>query len=205
MEPFTSLRARALPLPLANVDTDQIIPARFLARPRVEQVEACFHDLRQDGEGRPKPDFPMNDPARAGARILVAGRNFGCGSSRESAVTTLLDNGFRAFVAPSFGDIFFNNCFQNGALPVRLPAERVEALLALLTADPAAEIAIDLRRGELTGPDGALDRFEVDGFRRDCLLRGVDVIDLTLSHRPEIAAFEARQARERRWLDRLPG
>ena len=204
MQPFTALRAPALPLPLANVDTDQIIPARFLARPREEQRGACFHDLRLDETGAPRPGFPMNRPAFAGARILVARRNFGCGSSRESAVTTLVDKGFRAFVAPSFGDIFFNNCFQNGALPVRLPEERVEALLAGLEASPGAEIAIDLEACVLTGPDGAADRFEVDGFRRDCLLRGVDVVDLTLGHAAEIAAFEARQAQTRGWLDRLP-
>ena len=135
----------------------------------------------------------------------MAGRNFGCGSSRESAVTTLIDNGFRAFVAPAFGDIFFNNCFQNGALPVRLSEPRIEALLAALAARPGAEIAIDLAAGTLQGPDGEVDRFEVEAFRRDCLLRGVDVIDLTRDHEAEIAAFEARQARDLSWLDRLPG
>ena len=204
MDKITTISGIAVPLKRSNVDTDQIIPARFLARPREEQVAACFHDLRLDADGAPRAGFPMNRPAFSGARILVARRNFGCGSSREAAVTTLIDNGFRAFVAPSFGDIFFNNCFQNGALPVRLPEARIEALLAALEAEPGAEIAIDLEAGALTGPDGAVDRFEVDGFRRDCLLRGVDVVDLTLGHAAEIAAFEARQARELGWLDRLP-
>ncbi|SDX68732.1 3-isopropylmalate/(R)-2-methylmalate dehydratase small subunit [Albimonas donghaensis] len=204
MDAFTTLRAPAMPINAANVDTDQIIPARYLARGREAQREACFHDLRFDRDGTLRPDFPMNRPVYADARILVAGRNFGCGSSRESAVTTLVDNGFRAFVAPSFGDIFLNNCFQNGALPVRLPTERVEALLAALEASPGAELSVDLPSQTVTGPDGVEDGFEIDGFRKDCLLRGVDVIDLTLSHAAQIAAFEARQSQEVGWLDRLP-
>lgn len=155
-----------------------------------------FHDLRHDPEGRRVPGFVLNRPEFAGARILVTDRNFGCGSSREHAVTTLVDNGFRAFVAPSFGDIFHNNCFQNGALPVRLPEARVAALRAQLNASPGATMTVDLVRQVVVGPDGVEDRFETDPFRRDCLLNGVDDIGLTMRHEAEIAAYEARRAAE---------
>ena len=196
MTPFTTLTAVAVPLDMPNVDTDRIIPARFLGRTRAEQVVAMFHALRHDAEGRPVPGFVLNRPEFAGARILVTDRNFGCGSSREHAVTTLVDNGFRAFVAPSFGDIFHNNCFQNGALPVRLPEARVAALRAHLNANPGATMTVDLVRQVVVGPDGVEDRFETDPFRRDCLLNGVDDIGLTMRHEAEIAAYEARRAAE---------
>ncbi|MFO1197485.1 MAG: 3-isopropylmalate dehydratase small subunit [Burkholderiaceae bacterium] len=200
MDPFTTLTAVAVPLDQANVDTDQIIPARFLGRTREQQLGGMFHDLRLDAGGRPRADCALNDPAYAGARILVADRNFACGSSRENAVTVMVDNGFRAFVAPSFGDIFFNNCYQNGVLPIVLPAERVAALRALLHARPGSTITVDLARQRVVGPDGAEDAFEIDSFRKDCLLRGVDEIALTLSHEAEIAGFEARSRAERDWL-----
>jgi 3-isopropylmalate/(R)-2-methylmalate dehydratase small subunit len=200
VEPFTTLTAVAVPIDLANVDTDQIIPARYLGRTRAEQVEGMFHDLRVDPAGRPRPDFVLNRPEYAGARILVADRNFGCGSSRENAVTAMLDNGFRAFVAPSFGDIFFNNCFQNGVLPIRLPAERVAALRDALRASPGATVTIDLERQTVLGPDGRDDRFDIDSFRKDCLLRGVDEISLTLGHEADIARHEARMRQEMDWL-----
>jgi 3-isopropylmalate/(R)-2-methylmalate dehydratase small subunit len=132
MEPFTTLTAVAIPIDQPNLDTDQIIPARFLGKPRNMQVSAVFNDLRYDPEGRPRPDFVMNQTAFADAKIVVAERNFACGSSRENAVTVMLDNGLRAFIAPSFGDIFFNNCFQNGALPIRLDAARVATIRAAL-------------------------------------------------------------------------
>src|SRR5258708_23901086 len=128
MEPFTTLTAVAIPIDQPNLDTDQIIPARFLGKPREMQVAAVFNDLRYDPEGRPRPDFVMNQKEFADAKIVVAERNFACGSSRENAVTVMLDNGLRAYIAPSFGDIFFNNCFQNGALPIRLDAARVAAI-----------------------------------------------------------------------------
>jgi 3-isopropylmalate/(R)-2-methylmalate dehydratase small subunit len=199
MTPFTALTAVAVPLDMPNVDTDRIIPARFLGRTREEQVRAMFHDLRHDAEGRPVPGFVLNRPEFAGARILVADRNFGCGSSREHAVTTLVDNGFLAFVAPSFGDIFHNNCFQNGALPVRLPEARVAALRAVLNARPGATMTVDLVRQVVIGPDGVEDRFETDPFRRDCLLNGVDDIGLTLRHAAQIEAFEAKRRAEPDW------
>lgn len=200
MQPFTTLKAPAVPFAATNIDTDQIIPARYLGLKREQQVEGMFRDLRVGADGRPKPDFPLNQAGYSGAKIVVAGRNFACGSSRENAVTVMLDNGFRAFIAPSFGDIFNNNCYQNGCLPVRLPEARVDALLRFLLELPGAEIAIDLEQQTATGPDGQTDRFEIDSFRKECLLKGLDDIDLTLAYAPQMAAFEARQKAELGWL-----
>jgi 3-isopropylmalate/(R)-2-methylmalate dehydratase small subunit len=200
MEPFTTLTAVAIPIDQPNLDTDQIIPARFLGKPRDMQVSAVFNDLRYDPEGRPRPDFVMNQKAFADAKIVVAERNFACGSSRENAVTVMLDNGLRAFIAPSFGDIFFNNCFQNGALPIRLDATRVAAIRGALHAKPGSKITIDLANQTVTGPDGKTDRFEIDSFRKECLLKGVDEVNLTLSYEADIARFEQRQRGELSWL-----
>ncbi len=200
MEPFKTLDAVAIPIDQPNLDTDQIIPARFLGRPRDTQVEALFHDLRYTPERLPRPEFVTNMPAFAGARIVVAERNFACGSSRENAVTVMVDNGLKAFIAPSFGDIFFNNCFQNGALPIRLPAPRAAELRAALHAHPGARIKIDLASQTVVGPDGKTDRFEIDSFRKDCLLNGKDEVSLTLGYEKEIAAFEAKQRQEMSWL-----
>jgi 3-isopropylmalate/(R)-2-methylmalate dehydratase small subunit len=200
MEPFTKLTAVAIPIDQPNLDTDQIIPARFLGKPRNMQVSAVFNDLRYDPEGRPRPDFVMNQQAFADAKIVVAERNFACGSSRENAVTVMLDNGLRAFIAPSFGDIFFNNCFQNGALPIRLDAARVATIRAALRAKPGSKITIDLANQSVTGPDGKADRFEIDSFRKDCLLKGVDEVNLTLGYEADIARFEQRQRGELSWL-----
>ena len=201
MEAFTTLHAVAMPFDQVNVDTDQITPARFLAKPRPVQAENVFRDLRYDANGKPVPDFPMNIPAYNGARILVGNKNFGCGSSRETAVSSLVDNGFRAFIAPSFGDIFFNNCFQNGALPICLPDERVAEIRAQLHALPGAELFIDLEAQSVRSPDGREDRFDIDPFRKECLLKGVDEIGLTLGYDADIKAFEQKQAREEAWLD----
>ena len=200
MDAFTTLTAVAVPLDQANVDTDQIIPARYLGLPREQQVQAMFHDLRFDTEGAPRPDFVLNQSAYAGAQIIVSDRNFGCGSSRENAVSVMVDNGFRAFIAPSFGDIFFNNCFQNGVLPIRLPAERVAVLRRLLHEAPGATISVDLASQRVTGPDGQSHVFEIDSFRKDCLLQGVDEVSLTMTYEQDIARFEARQKEERDWL-----
>jgi 3-isopropylmalate/(R)-2-methylmalate dehydratase small subunit len=200
MDAFTTLTAVAVPLDQANVDTDQIIPARYLGLPRDQQVPAMFHDLRFDTEGAPRPDFVLNQPAFAAAQIIVSDRNFGCGSSRENAVSVMVDNGFRAFIAPSFGDIFFNNCFQNGVLPIRLSAERVAVLRRLLREAPGATISVDLASQRVTGPDGQSDVFEIDSFRKDCLLKGVDEVSLTMTYEQDIARFEARQKEERDWL-----
>ena len=176
MTPFTRFTAPAVPLDLANVDTDQIIPARFMGRPRPDQLQGLFHDLRRSPEGDLRPEFPVNQPGFSGARILVADRNFGCGSSRENAVSVLVDHGFRAFIAPSFGDIFFGNCFQNGAVPVRLNAARVAQLRAQLHAQPGVEITVDLQALQVIGPDGGVDAFEIDAFRREGLLSGQALI-----------------------------
>ena len=200
MQPFTTLEAPAIPLPMPNIDTDQIIPARYLGVTREQQVEGMFRDQRYGEDGRPKPDFPLNQAGYAGARIIVAGRNFACGSSREHAVTVMFDNGFRAFIAPSFGDIFRNNCYQNGCVPIALPEERVNELLRFLLELPGAQIAVDLERQTVTGPDGRTDSFEIDSFRKECLLKGQDDIELTLAQAPQIAAFEARQKAEMGWL-----
>lgn len=193
MEPFVSLDAIALPIDRPNVDTDQIIPARYLGRSRSVQAGHLFHNFRYDSEGRQRPEFVLNQKAFEGARIVVAERNFACGSSREAAVTVLVDNGFCAFIAPSFGDIFFNNCYQNGALPIRLAADRVAELRAALHSSPGSRIRIDLPDQTIVGPDGKTDRFDIHAFRKDCLLKGVDEINLTLGYEAEIAAFEERQ------------
>jgi 3-isopropylmalate/(R)-2-methylmalate dehydratase small subunit len=200
MKSFIKLTAVAIPVDQPNLDTDQIIPARFLGKPRDMQVAAVFHDLRYDAEGRPRPEFVMNKKAFAGANIVVAERNFACGSSRENAVTVMLDNGLRAFIAPSFGDIFFNNCFQNGALPIRLDAARVAAIRDALHAKPGSQITIDLESQTVVGPDGKTDRFEIDSFRKECLLKGVDEVNLTLGYEADIARFEDRQRGELSWL-----
>lgn len=190
--PFNSVTAVAVPLNQANVDTDQIIPGRYLSLPRQTMVPHLFRDQRYNDNGTPKPDFVLNRPEYANAGILVAGRNFACGSSREMAVTVLVDNGFKSFIAPSFGDIFFNNCFQNGVLPIVLPEARVNELLRFLLELPGAEITVDLPSQTVKGPDGKSDGFEIDPFRKDCLLRGVDEIAMTLGYEADIKAFEAR-------------
>jgi 3-isopropylmalate/(R)-2-methylmalate dehydratase small subunit len=200
MDAFTTLKAVAVPIDQANVDTDQIIPARFLGRTRDRQVEGFFHDFRLDPNGRPREGVTLNNPAYKGAKIMVGNTNFACGSSRENAVTTMVDNGFRAFIAPSFGDIFFNNCFQNGCLPIRLPAERVARIRVILHELPGAEIAIDLATQTVVGPDGKTDSFDVDPFRKEMLLKGADEVKITLGYENDIKRFEDRQRQEMPWL-----
>jgi 3-isopropylmalate/(R)-2-methylmalate dehydratase small subunit len=195
MEPFTTLEAVAAPLAMANVDTDRIIPARFLRQPRSAGYHNwLFHDLREQG------GFVLDRAEYKGAQVLVAAENFGCGSSREGAVWALAGAGFRAWIAPSFGDIFFENSFKNGVLPVVLPADRVAAIRALLAAKPGSRIAIDLAAQTVTLPDGTAERFDIDPFRKECLLNGWDEIDLTLQHEAAIAAYEARQRSDTPWL-----
>lgn len=198
--PFDRLTATAVAIDQPNVDTDQIIPARFLALPRAEQVAHLFNDVRYREDGTPREGFPLNALTAKGAQILIAERNFGCGSSREHAVTVLVDNGFRAFIAPSFGDIFHNNSFQNGALPIRLPAERIREMLDHLARRPDASITIDLEAQTVTGPDNWTQRFEIDSFRKQCLLQGTDDISLTLGYEADITAFEQRSTAESSWL-----
>lgn len=201
MTPFTRLTAVAAPLDSANIDTDQIIPARFLHKPRGPEFgRLAFHDLRFDAEGREKPGFVLNQAPYRGAKILVAGANFGCGSSREAAVYVLWDLGIRAVVAPSFGDIHYGNELQNGMLPVVLPEATCRRLREQLHREPGARLALDLEAQTVTGPDGAAHRFEIDAAQRERLLKGLDEVGLILQHLAEIEAFEARHRGEMPWL-----
>ncbi|MBZ8131837.1 3-isopropylmalate dehydratase small subunit [Afifella sp. IM 167] len=198
MEAFTRLDGLACPLPFSGVDTDQLIPARFMKRSRAEGYGGyLLHDLRFDGEGRPRPDFPLNAPDRQGARVIVARRNFGSGSSREAAVYALVDYGIRCVVAPSFGDIFASNAVNNGLLPARVAEADCEAMLAALQAG-AGDITVDLEacRIELAGHAYG---FEVEPVWRTKLLNGWDDLDLTMSHMDAVKAFVAADAELRPW------
>jgi 3-isopropylmalate/(R)-2-methylmalate dehydratase small subunit len=202
MEPFVRLSAVAAPMELPNIDTDRIIPARFLRRPREAGYgPLLFHDVRFDGDGSERPDFVLNRPAYRNARILVTAENFGCGSSREMAVWALMDYGIRAVIGPSFGDIFFENCFKNGVLAVVLPTGAAAGLRRALAERPGATLAVDLDPQTITAPDSSSLRFEVDVFRKHGLLTGQDELALTLEHLPDIEAFEARRRGEMPWLD----
>jgi 3-isopropylmalate/(R)-2-methylmalate dehydratase small subunit len=195
MDAFTPLDAVAAPLPRINVDTDQIVPALYLQKPRSADFGAfLFCDVRHDAQGARRPDFPLNDAAYADARILVAGRNFGCGSSREHAVWALADGGFRAVIAPSFGDIFFSNALKNGLLPIVLPEALVDGLLDTLQRRPGTRLRIDLAEQTVTAPDGSTARFEIDPFARHCLLEGLDELDYTLRQSARIEAYERAHA-----------
>jgi 3-isopropylmalate/(R)-2-methylmalate dehydratase small subunit len=201
MEPFTRLDAVAAPMPVPNVDTDQIIPARFLRKSRSDGYgQYLFRDLRFEPGGSEKSGFVLNEAPYRGARILVADKNFGCGSSREHAVYALWDYGFRAVIAPSFGDIFFGNPFKNGFLPIVLPAEATTALRGAIQRQPGARIAVDLAAQLVVGPDGTTYPFEIDAYRKECLLKGIDELDFTLARRTEIAEFERRLAETTPWL-----
>jgi 3-isopropylmalate/(R)-2-methylmalate dehydratase small subunit len=195
MDAIRHIDAIAAPLRRANVDTDQIVPALYLQKPRSANFgEFLFRDVRRDAQGRLRDDFALNEGAYSHARILVAGRNFGCGSSREHAVWALYDAGFRAVIAPSFGDIFCNNALKNGLLPVQLDETRVEHLLDSLCAAPGAHIRVDLVAQMVLGPDGVASFFAVEPFARHCLLEGLDELDFTLSQSERIAEFERLRA-----------
>jgi 3-isopropylmalate/(R)-2-methylmalate dehydratase small subunit len=206
MRKFETVEAVAAPLDMANVDTDQIIPARFLWRARSEGYGTLlFNDVRGEPDGTPKPGFVLNRPDYAKAEVLVADRNFGCGSSREHAVWALADAGFKVVIAPSFGDIFFNNSFKNGFLPIVLPEARCAELRAALARNPGAKIVVDLEKQEVRGPLGvndgfAIDRFDIDPFRKELLLAGQDDISFTLGQQQAIAGFEARYQAELPWV-----
>jgi 3-isopropylmalate/(R)-2-methylmalate dehydratase small subunit len=194
-EPFTTLAAIAAPFEMSNVDTDQILPARYLRRPRDDRYATYgFHDLRFTPDGAARDDFILNRPPFDRAGILVAARNFGVGSSREAAVYALLALGIRCVVAESFGDIFFSNALKNGLLPVRLPEPAVTALRGMVLAAPGVALTVDLPRNTLSAPDGTTHDFTIPPFARDCLLRGLDEIGLTLTLLPDIEAFEASRA-----------
>jgi len=200
LQPFTIFAAAAVPIDIANCDTDQIIPARFLRRPGNDPDYPLFlfHDLRFNEDGSEK-DFVFNRKAYAGAGIFVADRNWGCGSSRENAVTVLQANGVRAVIAPSFGDIHYSNCIKNGVLPVRLSSAACDSLRRQLRDSPGAEIAIDLEAQSLSGPDQTSYRFEIDAFDKHRLLNGLDEIGLTLEFEERISAFAERYKQKHRW------
>mgnify|MGYP000208386326 FL=1 len=200
MEKFTTLTGVAAPLPMRNVDTDMIIPKQFLKTiQRTGLGKSLFFEMRFDEAGKEVPDFVLNQPAYRGAQILVTGDNFGCGSSREHAPWALLDFGIRCIIAPDFADIFYNNCFQNGILPIRLPQAEVDKLMDDASRGANATLTVDLEAQEIRGPDGGVIKFDIDPFRKHCLLNGLDNIGLTLEKHEHISTFEEKLATAKPW------
>lgn len=205
MEPFKGITATAVPLDMSNVNTDQIFPARFIRKPRaVGYAQFTFHDVRRRADGSQRPDFPLNEERYRDARIIVGGTNFGCGSSREGAVYTLIDSGFNVLIAPSFGDIFAANCLKNGVLTIALPGDAVSDLHSQLRAAIDPTLTIDLEAETVTRPDGTTLSFSPDPFQKYCLLNGLNEIDLSLEFGAEMAAFEAAYRRRFPWLGPEP-
>jgi 3-isopropylmalate/(R)-2-methylmalate dehydratase small subunit len=204
MQPFTTLTAIAAALPLVNVDTDKIIPARHLKTIKRSGLGvALFETLRYHDDGRERADFVLNREPYRQAQILIAGENFGCGSSREHAPWALLDFGIRCVIAPSFADIFFNNCFKNGVLPIALPQEQVDILAREASSAKDPSFTVDLAKREIRRPTGnEVFAFEVDPFRKHCLLHGLDDVGLTMQKSRKIDAFEADQRAAQPWLYR---
>ena len=201
MDKFAKLTGVVAPLPMINVDTDMIIPKQFLKTiKRTGLGKHLFSEMRYDQAGKENPDFVLNKPAYRKATILVTGDNFGCGSSREHAPWALLDFGIRCVIAPDFADIFYNNTFKNGILPIKLPQADVDKLMDDAKRGANATVTIDLEKQEITGPDGGLIKFEIDPFRKKCLLEGLDDIGLTLQKAKAIDSFEAKAKLERTWL-----
>jgi 3-isopropylmalate/(R)-2-methylmalate dehydratase small subunit len=201
MDAFTVLKGLVAPLDRVNVDTDQIIPKQYLKTiKRTGLREGLFFDWRYGNEGTAQQDFFLNQPRYQGASILLARDNFGCGSSREHAPWALLDYGFRCIIAPSFADIFFNNCFKNGMLPVVLQPAEVSQLFREAGSQPGYQLTVDLAAQTVTTPTGTSFRFDIDSFRKHCLLNGLDEIGLTLQHEAEITAYEQRRKQEAPWL-----
>ena len=200
-EKFLSLSTVGVPLDRMNVDTDAIIPARYLKTiKRTGLGEGLFFAWRYDRDGKEQPDFPLNRPEYRGGKVLVAGENFGCGSSREHAVWALMDFGFRAVIAPSYSDIFRNNCLKNGMLPVTLPAAEVRSLLDALSAAPGSRVEVDLPRQTVRGPRGDVHPFRIDPFAKTCLLEGLDEIALTLASGEAIDRYERERRKVTPWL-----
>ena len=200
MTPFTTLTGIAAPMPLVNIDTDMIIPKQFLKTiARTGLGKNLFDEMRYTPDGAEIPEFVLNQPAYRSAEILVAGDNFGCGSSREHAPWALLDFGIRCVISTSFADIFYNNCFKNGILPVVLPAEAVAALMADARRGANARITVDLAAQTVTSPDGTVYPFEMDPHRKHCLINGLDDIGLTLEKAASIDSFEAKVTTLRPW------
>jgi 3-isopropylmalate/(R)-2-methylmalate dehydratase small subunit len=202
MEPFTTLTGLVLPLDRTNVNTDEITPARFLKTIRRSGFEGVlFANWRYIGNTmEPNPDFVLNQPRYQGATILLAGDNFGCGSSREHAPWALRDYGFRCLIAPSFADIFYNNCFNNSILPVTLDESLVNELFNEAEANPGYQLAVDLEAQTVTTPGGRVLHFDIDQFKKNALLQGLDNIGWTLSHQDEITAYEERRKKEAPWI-----
>ena len=202
MEKFTSVTGIAAPMPLVNIDTDMIIPKQFLKTIKRTGLGAnLFDEMRFDREGNEVEDFVLNKPAYREAKIIVAGDNFGCGSSREHAPWALLDYGIRCVISTSFADIFYNNCFKNGILPIQLSKEEVDLLMDDAERGANAVVTVSLEDQTITGPDGGTISFEVDAFKKHCLLNGLDDIGLTVeSAAPAIDAFEAKMATDRPWV-----
>jgi 3-isopropylmalate/(R)-2-methylmalate dehydratase small subunit len=202
MQPFTTLDAKAAPLDIANLDTDQIIPKQFLKTVEREGLgKGLFYDLRFDEAGRAKPDFVLNDPRYARAGVLIAGDNFGCGSSREHAPWALLDFGIRCVIAPSFADIFYSNCFENGLLPIALPENEVKRLMDEAKGGNHV-FSVDLAAQTVTAPSGAVVHFDIDPGRKEKLLNGLDAIGETLQAARAIDDYEARKALTQPWLEK---
>jgi 3-isopropylmalate/(R)-2-methylmalate dehydratase small subunit len=200
MEKFVKLTGVAAPLPIMNVDTDMIIPKQYLKTiARTGLGKGLFSELRYKEDGSDNPDFVLNKPAYRSATILVAGDNFGCGSSREHAPWALLDYGVRAVISTSFADIFYNNCFKNGILPIKVSQAELDRLMDDAERGANATLTIDLEAQEIRGPDGGVIRFEIDPFRKHCLLEGLDEIGLTLQKEAAIESFEAKAAAARPW------
>lgn len=191
MERFTTLTGIVAPLERLNVDTDQIIPKQFLKRvERTGYEDFLFFDWRFTSDGAPNPEFEMNAPRYRGARILLTKDNFGCGSSREHAPWALHDYGIRCIIAPSYADIFYNNCFNNGLLPIALPGDQIEGLFESVRAEEGYQLTIDLERQRIVRPDGSEIPFELDTFKKHRLLNGLDQVGLTLQHEDKITAYE---------------
>ncbi|MBC7312595.1 MAG: 3-isopropylmalate dehydratase small subunit [Rhizobium sp.] len=200
MEKFTKLTGVAAPLPVVNVDTDMIIPKDYLKTiKRTGLGQGLFAEARYKEDGSENPDFVLNKPAYRNAQILVAGDNFGCGSSREHAPWALLDFGIRCVISTSFADIFYNNCFKNGILPIVVSPEDLDKLMDDANRGSNAVLSVDLESQEITGPDGGTIKFDIDAFKRHCLLNGLDDIGLTLEKASSIAAFEKTNARTHPW------
>jgi 3-isopropylmalate/(R)-2-methylmalate dehydratase small subunit len=204
MQKFTELTGVAAPLPLINVDTDKIIPGPHLKTiARTGLGKALFEELRFNPDGSENPDFILNKPAYRNAAILIAGENFGCGSSREHAPWALLDFGIRCIIAPSFADIFYNNCFKNGMLPIQLPQEIIDRLMLEAEKGGNARFAIDLESQTISTPDGQTISFELDSFRKHCLLNGLSDVGLTLQIEPAISKFEVQHQSRQPWLTQV--
>ena len=201
MEKFTTLTAVAAPLNMINVDTDMIIPKDYLKTiQRTGLGKGLFAELRYLDDGSPNPDFVLNKPAYKAAKIIVAGDNFGCGSSREHAPWALLDYGIRSVISTEFGDIFYNNGFKNGILPIKVSKEDLAKLMDDAERGANATLSIDLEKQEIRGPDGGVVHFEIDPFKKHCLLNGLDEVGLTLEKADSISAFEKEVALERPWV-----